>query len=166
MSVFQNSFNSYPQVAIRLPYQNFNFMKYLFKIITLVLVVSAFSLFSACSDDDKTDEPSVNNANSPSVTIEAPAVDKVYGLNDTVFVKAHISHDSDIHIYSAEIRNIETDSVVWTYSGEHSHDRHKHIEGYWINKVTGHSDMELTVRASDHQSNATIKKVAFHCHPM
>lgn len=132
---------------------------------TFACVIGSVLLF-ACHDDDHTHDEPVVNDKGPKIMVEAPTTDAVYGLKDTVFMKAHISHSSDVHTYSAEITRIENDSVVWTYKGDHEHSMHKHVEGYWINNVKGHSDMKLTIKAADHQSNATIKTVDFHCHPM
>jgi hypothetical protein len=77
-----------------------------------------------------------------------------------------LTYPTEMIGYSSHIENVETGAAVWTVS-EHVHGTSFHVEGFWVNNVTSHSDMKLVIEAEiDHDGTTTTKEVSFHCHPM
>jgi len=133
--------------------------------LTLIAILLAFtSSFTSCKDDDT--EPVIET---PPVQfdISSPTTGSMYHLNDTVFIKAKISHTEELHGYEVSIVNIsQNDTLVFN--------KHAHLDGtdfqideYWINNVSGHSNMKLIIDAiTDHSGAKESSELSFHCHPM
>jgi hypothetical protein len=122
---------------------------------------------SSCKKEESEEE---ENTPTPTVTatisIEEPTLGATYEIGDTVHVHADITCPTEMHGYSAHIENVDTGAAVWTVS-EHVHGTSFHVEGFWVNNVTSHSDMKLVIEAEiDHDGTTTTKEVSFHCHPM
>lgn len=137
-----------------------------FWLLAIPAVLSASLFLSSCSedDDDDKDEPTTE-ASSPEITIISPTAGSTIDGGKMVEIKAEIKHSENIHEYSYEIKNVSTDKVIVSES-EHIHDQEEIvIEVSWMNNVEDHSDMMLTVKASDHNDRVTMESVSFHCHP-
>lgn len=119
----------------------------------LFLALAAVVLW-ACSKDSK-----------PTVSITAPTDGATIMSSDSlVNIKATIADEDQLHEYSVTLKNTTANAEVFSYSG-HSHASTLEIDTTILVKVTTHSDMELTVTASNHGGASTTEKVSFHKHP-
>jgi hypothetical protein len=129
---------------------------------TLIIALAIISIsFTACKDDE---EASVV----PSVEFHFsnPEANKKYGQGDTVFIMGMLHWENELHGYELRLTNTTKDSVVFT---AHAHEDTKmlNVSQIWINNVTEHSDMTLTIDAlTDHDGAKQSKDIDFHCHPM
>jgi len=101
----------------------------------------------------------------PLITILMPVAGTTYEHGDTVRMKAHIQHSSELHEYAVIMRNTDNNDTLFSYE-VHKHATSVNVDTFWVNNVTVHSPMELTVAAEDHAGNSNSAKVLFHCHPM
>jgi hypothetical protein len=124
-------------------------------------------VFASCKKEETTEEPTPTPAPKVEFTITNPTDGGTYHLGDTVWVNVHIDYATELHGYEASIVNTSnSDEVVWE-SHLHDHGDMFMVEGFWVNNVTMHSDMELRIEAFiDHDGNSETETVHFHCHPM
>lgn len=100
------------------------------------------------------------------ITIDSPVNGSMYHGGDTVHIHAHISADQDIHGWELSIARVANNQVFFD-AHHHDHGKVYHIDTFWINNVTMHSDMIFKLSAVlDHEGNTESKTVSFHCHPM
>lgn len=134
----------------------------------VLLGISILGSVTSCLNRDI---PNKNDNNSSGtspidIVINTPITGSVYHLSDTVFVNAKISDAANVHEFLVKIKNNTINEVALSWT-EHIHsDASIVLDTFWINDVGHHSDMELTVSASDHEGNYSEKNVSFHCHPM
>lgn len=101
----------------------------------------------------------------PTVTITSPTDGStIMSMDSLVNIKATIGDEDQLHEYSVSLKNITAGTTVFTHSG-HSHTTSLEIDTTILVKVSSHSDMELTVTASNHGGASTTEKVSFHKHP-
>ena len=127
----------------------------LFILVTLTLS----TLLVACRKDVADPEVTVT------FNIASPLASTTYDLGDTVFVNVTITGSEELHGYEVDMNNLTGDSTVFD-AHAHNHASSFTINGYFVNNVTDHSEMELRVKAFiDHDDNYKEKVVEFHCHP-
>ncbi|PCJ67224.1 MAG: hypothetical protein COA58_02590 [Bacteroidetes bacterium] len=127
---------------------------------TLLIATLIISL-SACKDDESTPEPPAVN-----FLFADPISEKAYGFGDTVHINGVITFDNELHGYELNIHSEHFDSTVHTV---HNHEDGKtiHVHSHWVNDLTHHTDMTLTIDAlTDHDGTKGTKVIHFHCHPM
>lgn len=127
------------------------------RITYIIAMLTTLIALQACRHD--------HNESLPVITINHPVVNATYALNDTVWIEGNITHVAELHEFVVELKDITRDTVVFTTS-THTHVTSAEIKEQWINNVTQHTDMLLTITADDHDGNTTTKTVNFHCHPM
>ncbi|MGB0850568.1 MAG: hypothetical protein ACPGTP_04930 [Bacteroidia bacterium] len=135
-------------------------MKYLNRLAIIALALSTFSLYSCKDDDESKIEPAVE------FHFSSPESGAMFGKGDTVFMTGMLHWEEELHGFEITLTNITKDSVVYT---AHAHEDTKmmNISQMWINNVTEHSDMKLTIDAlTDHDGAEQTKEIDFHCHPM
>lgn len=124
----------------------------------LIATMAVFSM-SACKKNKETPK-------SVEITITSPTAGSMFHLGDTVEIHAHVKANFELHGWEVVIKKVANGQVVFM-AEDHVHAEEFHIDTFWINNVTEHSDMELHVSALiDHDGNKETKVVAFHCHPM
>ncbi len=130
---------------------------------TLLLAALLTIGFTSCTDDDKAVTPDI-----PLVefTFNQPEAGKMYGKGDTVYINGTLSWENELHGYEITLTNVSADSTVFSAHGHE--DAHTiYIDKLWVNNVTAHSDMKLTINAlTDHEGAKESKEIMFHCHPM
>lgn len=102
----------------------------------------------------------------PTVSIEiiAPSEHAAYHKLDTVWMKAHISYENELHGYELHLLRLADTVEVFSYD-EDVHAKSFDVQQYWINDGKVHSDMLLTFIANiDHNGTKATKTVQFHCH--
>lgn len=139
-------------------------MKHFFKsalAISLVVIT-----ISACKKEKE--EEQVAEETPPvaaTITIEEPMTGSTVEPTDTVWIHFGIARSEEMHGYEALLINLTTNDTVWD-AHVHDHGTFFHVEDFWVNNVTEHSDMQFKVIAIlDHEENTTVKTVDFHCHP-
>ena len=84
-----------------------------------------------------------------------------------VFINGMISADTEMHGYELSITNTSNGNQQVYHKHAHEDASMYHIHDHWINDVSGHSDMVLTIKATmDHEGTEKVHTVMFHCHPM
>ena len=129
--------------------------------IVWILLPFTLLLVQSCKED-KEDE----HESDPLVTLTSPTINRMYPLGDTVWIKGSLSHDEDMHEYHVTLQNTSQDSVVYDSVVNIHGMKQADFSHYWVNSVSGHSDMKLTVNATDHHAKTGKSEVHFHCHPM
>jgi hypothetical protein len=128
------------------------------KLIAITLIGAC--LFAACDDDKETE------LEDPQIEITSPTAHAMIALNDTVWMTGNLTHHHGMHEYKITLNNVSQDSVVYDSTVEIHDMKDVDFEHFWINSVSDHSDMKLTVTASDHDSRVGTAEREFHCHPM
>lgn len=123
--------------------------------INIFIILIAAASLSGCKDKE--------NSETPSVTIEAPAINQTYNAGETVHINADLNHSKDIHEYSVIIKAVANDSIVFSHI-EHIHTSSYHIHEHWTNNLNLSSDMIITITAVDHEGVMGSKSVNFQCH--
>lgn len=114
---------------------------------------------SACKKDKETPK-------SVTITITSPTASSMFHWGDTVEIHAHVKAPFELHGWEVVIKKVPDGHVVFM-AEDHVHAEEFHVDTFWINSVTEHSDMELHVSAlMDHDGGKETKVVAFHFHPM
>lgn len=135
--------------------------------IFLAAAIIVASAFAGCKKDKEEETPIVPST--PEITFEVtnPTAGAMYHLGDTVWVDVHITSDTELHGYEANLINTsDSDAVLWE-DHLHDHGMEYHIHGFYVNGVTMHSDVELSIDAFiDHDGASENHTVAIHCHPM
>ncbi len=117
--------------------------------------------------DAKKDDGSCEYLES-SLTITSPNSGQTFALGETVDIHATAVHSESMHGWSLYLVNTspEIPDTVLNLNN-HDHTSGFQIEESWVNSVTMHSDMQLTIRVElDHHGNFMKQMVHFHCHPM
>ncbi len=126
---------------------------------------TAINYDSEATEDDGTCEyePEIT----AKITIDNPEAGTTFMGGDTINIHAMIETQGEIHGYEVRLTNLSTNEEVLTYEA-HEHDQSMiHYSEKWVNNVSGHSDMSLTVKVLiDHDGNEVSETVNFHCHPM
>lgn len=139
-------------------------MKHSFKAVLTATCIAALAI--GCKKEKE--EAIVAEETPPvaaSITIEEPISGVTIEAADTVWIHVDINRAEEMHGYEAMLINLTTNDTVWDVH-EHDHGTAFHIEDFWVNNVTDHSDMRFKVIAIlDHEENETVKTVDFHCHP-
>ncbi|MCB0735694.1 MAG: hypothetical protein H6608_09540 [Flavobacteriales bacterium] len=130
---------------------------------TSILALAIGILFiSSCKKDET---PTPTDEATTTITITSPEMHHTYMFGDTVVIHGMITSASELHGYEIELKNVSQDTVV-LFKEEHAHSTEEHFDAMWVNDVTGHSDMLLTIRAIiDHEGTSESKTASFHCHP-
>lgn len=103
-------------------------------------------------------------AAAPIFTISAPTDGQEYMLGDTIFVKGTITADVEMHGYAYELMRL-SDSLVLLTSDVHDHGSSYSIDDFWVNNVTEHTDVQLTITAIiDHDGTEQSQTYQLHCH--
>jgi hypothetical protein len=135
-------------------------MKYLFQ--TSLVAILTLAAFSSCKKESETPEETIVKA---TIDVEDPLADFTYEQGDTVHIHFGITCANEMHGYEAMLINLTSGDTAWD-AHLHDHGQSYHVENFWVNNVTEHSDMRLKVIAIlDHEENQTVKQVDFHCHP-
>jgi len=124
-------------------------------IITLVSVVS-FSIISCKKKKE----------NEITIELTSKVEGEKFSKDQKVSIKGTITASSeDIHEYTITIKN-ETSGATEFTKTEHANAKSISFDESWINNVSDHSDMMLTIAAEDHDGKKETFTAHFHCHPM
>ncbi len=98
--------------------------------------------------------------------IHSPSNNAMFSLGDTVHIHAVATHNEMLHGWNIHLVNTSSgDTVLFKHA--HEHGTTLNIHHNWVNDVTQHSDMKLTIEVMlDHGGNEIYRTVNFHCHPM
>jgi hypothetical protein len=121
---------------------------FLFSFLTIIA-----STVVSCRKDDETHGQTT-------VAILSPAAGIALNEQDTVWIKAELSSEDNLHEFSVSVKNLSDGTNAYTYNG-HSHDKQASVNVYYLPSVDADSDMELTVTAMDHNGNKVSKTVVF-----
>lgn len=136
--------------------------------ILFAVAIIAATIFSGCKKEKEEEQtPVVPTA--PEITFEVtnPAAGAMYHLGDTIWVDVHITSDTELHGYEANLLNISDSNAILWEDHLHDHGMEYHIHGYYVNGVSMHSDVELSIDAFiDHDGASENHTVSMHCHPM
>lgn len=91
----------------------------------------------------------------PTINIISPTSNSVWEEKDSVYFDI-IIEDEDLHEYQVTV--YREDDVEYDFK-THTHDQSVHFKRSW--KPTEDGDLELVVKASDHNGNADEKSVSF-----
>lgn len=127
---------------------------------TLLIGVSFLIFITSCDDDD--DMGAVDLG--PDISIVEPVEDQIFQYQDTVFINVLINHNAEVEQYTVELKNLTNDIVTFSQTSP-TQGQNLEVTGEWVNEVQDHSDMELTVLATDEEGNSTTERVRFHCMP-
>lgn len=131
---------------------------------TLFILFSICTLsFTACDDDDDETTPTT-----PTVqfSFSDPTGGQTFGHNDTVHINGMITFENDLHGYEITLKSEHFDSTVYSVN-EHADGNTIHVHKMWVNDLTHHSDMIMTIDAfTDHDGQKETSTIDFHCHPM
>jgi uncharacterized protein YpuA (DUF1002 family) len=129
-----------------------------FKNIAIVCLVSLVAISSVSCKKKKENEISIE--------LTSKVDGEKFSKDQKIEVKGTITASSeDIHEYTITIKN-ETSGAIEFTKTEHSHSKSISFSESWINDVSDHSDMMLTIEAEDHDGKKETLEVHFHCHPM
>ncbi len=136
-----------------------------FKNISIIAIVTLLTFsINACKDDEETVTP---EPTAVTFDISDPVAGTMYGKGDTVFINGMISYDVEMHGYEINIINTSNNDTVVFNKHAHSDSKMFHIHEHWVNNVSGHSNMTLSIEAlTDHSGASQTKEISFHCHPM
>ena len=130
----------------------------------LLITLIAFSLvaFTSCKEDEDMD-PKYNIT----FNFSDPVASTMFSQGDTVFINGMISADIEMHGYEVSIVNTSDNNTEVFNSHEHKDGSMFHIHEMWVNNVSSHSDMALTITVDvDHEGTTEKETILFHCHPM
>ena len=100
----------------------------------------------------------------PTVEILSPEEGATIMGGGETRIQVTISDEDELHDYEITIMNTTTNKEVFYYDG-HEHTQNLMIDTTVTLDVTEHSDMTLTVMASNHGGGETTQAVSFHHHP-
>lgn len=106
-----------------------------------------------------------------SFNFSSPTENYMYPLGDTVNITGRITANVEMHGYEIEIINTSDNNKQIFYSHTHEDGVSFDVSEYWVNNVTSHSNLILTVTAilsheMDSESNEVSKSYYFMAHPM
>ncbi len=127
--------------------------KHIYKPVILGLI-SITALFSACRKDSEAGEKA------PQVSFVSPVASQMYLEGDTLWIRANISSEDDLHDYSIKVKNNTENNEAFVYNG-HAHDKVFTTNLYFIPSVAADAHMTLTVTTTDHNGATTSKSVDF-----
>lgn len=130
---------------------------------TLVaIILCGLAAVTSCKKDDHSDGSHQNTA---TITIASPVAGSVYGINDTVHIRAFVVGQQVLHGYEVHIRKV-SDGLVAFSRDVHLDATSYDIREEFVNNVSEQHDMELEiVVVLDHEGNTASKKVVFRCNP-
>jgi hypothetical protein len=113
------------------------------------------SVFSSC---DKHDHD--HKHGTVTITKFSPADNQKFAETDTIWLRINLkSSEGDIHDYSIEVKNLNTNALVYNYQG-HSHKNDLTTALWFIQSVDTNSNMELKVTTKDHDGNVGSQLVS------
>jgi mannitol-specific phosphotransferase system IIBC component len=129
-----------------------------FKNIAIITLVS-FVSFSTISCKKKKE-------NEITIELTSKVEGEKFSKDEKVSIKGTITASrEDIHEYTITIKNTTTGATEFSKK-EHSHSKSITFDESWVNNVTEHSDLVLTIEAEDHDGKKETFTAHFHCHPM
>lgn len=97
------------------------------------------------------------------LTVQSPKADSVFGISDTIHIKAEISSEDEIHGYSLELWSNSLDSLIFR-SQHHVHSNPVLIDTFWIGNQTTAEEMTLILTAIvNHEGLQVSDTVNFSC---
>jgi hypothetical protein len=125
-------------------------MKKLLSIFILFSIIT-LSLFS-CSKTTDTE--------APKITITSPVNNQVFAVGDTIFLKATITENDELHHIDALLIKNEAETV-WS-RGYHSHNQFFEVnDAYILLQTDSNSTFKFEVIADDHNGNEASAYVLF-----
>jgi len=126
----------------------------------LLLATLAFGLMACDKEDD------VNPAGGPTIEVSSPSDDATYTSGDTLRLRGTISDPDELHEYEIKLvcKKATGDSLHYQFS-EHKHAKSVNIDRDIRLMVMEHSDMELIIKASNHDGKVSQKVIHLHVHP-
>lgn len=91
----------------------------------------------------------------PTIKINSPVHGSVWSVKDSVYLDIYIE-DEDLHEYQISI--LKAGMVEYDFK-THTHDQVIHHKKSWFPTEDG--DLDLVVKASDHNGNADQKSITF-----
>jgi hypothetical protein len=110
----------------------------------------AFAVVSACEKPDKI--PAV-----PEIIIKSPSANQTYNSGDTVRIKSDVTHTSDLHEVAVTVKNAN-DSALFEFE-KHVDAPELKIDTFFVNHVTADNQAEVSIIATDHNSNSSTKNI-------
>ncbi len=129
------------------------------KLIILMLAIGTF-IFSSCKEDHdhKHDESSIN------IEFLKPNANQEFDKGDTIFIKANVKSDNDLHLIYLEAE-AKTGNSILLSKEIHAHEKEKMIEDFFVHNLSQHSNVVIRIRTTDHNNIETARKeVIVHCH--
>lgn len=126
------------------------------KKIILIALVAPLCLLSACQK--KESEPKTSQLK---IDIMSPKAQSEYHYGDTVFIKAHISNDQEMHGYSVLLNSKLDAKELMSYEA-HAHGSTFHIDTFWVNNLNNAQELMLTfTTVVDHNGTKKTNNVSF-----
>jgi hypothetical protein len=115
----------------------------------------------SCKKTKHHDDPQPDAVN---INIITPQPAQEYEVGDTVKMDIQITASAPLHGYELHVTRLADTTEIFTVD-EDMHSQDIHVQKFFVNDGSKHSDMILEVIANiDHDGNKASKKVQFHCH--
>lgn len=128
------------------------------KIIGFVALVLSLS---ACQ---KSNDPEPD-AGKVVFSIISPLPGQSYHSGDTVFMKANVSYDNELHGYEVKVEDTSTGMILYD-DAQHVHSDHFVIDDNWVANATQATGLKLSIVATvDHDGTTARKDLYFDMKP-
>ncbi len=98
------------------------------------------------------------------IRISSPSHGNEFDKDDTVWLKASVSSNMPIQVINLKVNKVSNDSLVLFKKIEVA-GKSFDLSEYFINTISPHADLVMTVQSVDKDGNETGKQqVNFHCH--
>lgn len=129
-------------------------LKYLY--ITTLLLLLTFLFFSC----QKNDTPPVNQE-TVAINISSPAPQEIFAVGDTVYMKASVIANAELHGYELKITDTVNGFILFD-EAQHAHSDNFTINDTWTSSTSNiNCKMELIVLL-DHDGHDIRKTIPFH----
>ncbi len=133
--------------------------QYNFQLLFVVaLFMAALFIFSSCNKDDDNHE---HSEKPPVITIISPVHNAEFDYTDTVFIKAYISHHTELHTHTLKLRHQETGDVI-TMIDKHDHSKNVSIDTFFYPGFNSHAHFFIIVNVTDHDGLSASDSVFVH----
>lgn len=91
------------------------------------------------------------------ISILSPTEKKEYNTLDTIFIKAKVSSNSELHNVNVKVISVDDNMVLFS-KNIHSHGSVVNVNEFFINPLKDKKAMKLTIQTSGHDEQVTASK--------